>query len=50
MADVILRMTWFRGNDREGENNQLFLILASWRHFRPLVATMIQLAISRQRE
>ena len=51
MADVILRMTWFRGNDREGENNQLFLILGIVAAIlAPLVATMIQLAISRQRE
>lgn len=51
MADVILRMTWFRGNDREGQNNQLFIVLGIVAAIlAPLVATMIQLAISRQRE
>jgi heat shock protein HtpX len=51
IADVILQMTWFRSNDREGENNQLFLILGIVAAIlAPIVATMIQLAISRQRE
>lgn len=51
LADIILHMTWFRSNDNEGQNNAAFMaaglvaaILA------PLIATMIQLAISRQRE
>ena len=50
LADIILRLTWFRGDD-ESENNQLFffagLVAAI---LAPLVATLIQLAISRQRE
>lgn len=49
-ADIILRMTWFRSNDREN-NNQVVLILAIVAAIlAPLVATMIQLAISRRRE
>jgi heat shock protein HtpX len=49
MADVILRMTWFRGNSRE--NNQMLMLLGLVAAIlAPLVATMIQLAISRQRE
>jgi heat shock protein HtpX len=53
MADVILRMTWFRGNgrrDRE-EGGQILLLLGIVAAIlAPIVATMIQLAISRQRE
>lgn len=50
-ADIMLRMTWFRGNDREEDNNQIFFILGVVAALlAPLVATMIQLAISRQRE
>ncbi|HSX36919.1 MAG TPA: M48 family metalloprotease [Patescibacteria group bacterium] len=50
IADVMLRLTWFRGNDRE-ENNQAFFLLGIVAAIlAPLVATLIQLAISRQRE
>jgi heat shock protein HtpX len=51
IADVIFQLTWFRGNDRNNQNNQLFFffgIIAAI--LAPLIATMIQLAISRQRE
>jgi heat shock protein HtpX len=49
IADIILRMTWFRNNDRETPPilyaaGIVAAILA------PLVATLIQLAISRSRE
>lgn len=50
LADIIIRLTWFGGGDRE-ENNQLFLILGIVAAIlAPIVATMIQLAVSRQRE
>jgi len=49
IADIMLRMTWFRNDDREG--NQLTLILGIVAAIlAPLVAMMIQLAVSRQRE
>jgi len=50
LADVILRMTWFR--DRDNENNNQVLMLAGIvaAIIAPLVATLIQLAISRKRE
>lgn len=50
IADVILRMTWFR-DDRE-ENNNPYVMVAGIAAaiLAPLVATMIQLAISRNRE
>ena len=51
IADVILRMTWFRSNDREENGGQaLALIGIVAALLAPLVATLIQLAVSRQRE
>jgi heat shock protein HtpX len=52
IADILLRMTWFRGSDRENNSGgQVFLILGIvGAILAPLVATMIQLAISRKRE
>lgn len=52
IADILLRLTWFRGNDRENNGGgQVFLILGIvGAILAPLVATMIQLAISRKRE
>lgn len=51
LADFILRMTWFR-NDRDNENNSPVLLAAGIvaAIIAPVVATMIQLAISRKRE
>lgn len=50
IADVILRMVWFRGNDREN-NNQVFFILGIVAAIlAPIIASLIQLAISRRRE
>jgi heat shock protein HtpX len=51
IADVLLRMTFFRGDRENNENNQLFLIIGIIAAIvAPLIATLIQLAISRQRE
>ncbi len=50
LADVMIRLTWFGGGDRD-ENNQTFIILGIIAAIlAPLVATLIQLAVSRQRE
>ena len=50
IADIILRLTWFGGGDRD-ENNQVFMILGIVAAIlAPIVATLIQLAVSRQRE
>jgi heat shock protein HtpX len=50
IADVFLRLTWFRSDDRNN-NNQIFLIMGIiGAVLAPLVATLIQLAISRKRE
>src|SRR5581483_3245906 len=50
IADIMLRMFWFRDNDRE-EGSPIFFALGILAAIlAPIVATMIQLAISRQRE
>lgn len=49
VADVMLRLTWF-SNDRE-EDNQVFFILGIVAAIlAPFIASLIQLAVSRQRE
>jgi heat shock protein HtpX len=51
LADIMLRMTWFRDRDDDNGGNQLFFIIGIvGAILAPLVATMIQLAISRRRE
>lgn len=50
IADFIMHMVWFRGNDREN-NNQVFLIAGILAAIlAPIIASLIQLAISRRRE
>jgi heat shock protein HtpX len=51
LADFILQMTWFRNRDDEGNNNQALMLLGIVAAIvAPLIATLIQLAISRKRE
>ena len=54
IADIMLRMAWFGGGDRRdngGQNNQIFFILGIVAAIlAPIIATLIQLAISRRRE
>lgn len=51
LADIMLRLTWFRGDDDNNSGNSLFFIVGIvGAILAPLVATMIQLAISRRRE
>lgn len=51
IADIILRMTWFRNNDNENNSNPyLFIAGIVAAILAPLVATLIQLAVSRNRE
>src|SRR3989344_8249632 len=47
LADVILRMAWFGDDD---DNSAFFLVGIVAAILAPIVATLIQLAISRQRE
>jgi heat shock protein HtpX len=50
ISDIIIRIVWF-GGDRDRENNGAFLVLGILAAIlAPIVATMIQLAVSRQRE
>jgi heat shock protein HtpX len=53
LADIMLRITWFGGGDSDDDSggNALFFVLGlAAAILAPLIATMIQLAISRQRE
>lgn len=50
LADMLLRFTWFRSGDRENNNQVMLALGIVGAILAPLVATMIQLAISRRRE
>ncbi|MHB1865297.1 MAG: M48 family metallopeptidase [Candidatus Saccharimonadales bacterium] len=51
LADIIIRIVWFRGDERDAANNQIFLIMGIVAAIlAPFVAMFIQLAITRQRE
>ncbi len=51
LADILLRMTFFRSNDSENNNGSIFFALGIVAAIlAPIVAMAIQLAISRQRE
>ncbi len=51
LSDFFLRSMWYGGRDREGKGNQLFMILALVAAIlAPIVAMLIQLAVSRRRE
>ena len=51
LADMMLRATWFRDNDNEGDSNSLFFIVGIIAALvAPLIAWLIQLSISRKRE
>lgn len=51
LADIILRMTWFRSSDNRSESNTFTLVLGvAAAILAPLVAALIQAAVSRQRE
>jgi heat shock protein HtpX len=51
IADFMLRMTWFRSDDDDESTNPIFLIIGIIAAIlAPLIASLIQLAISRRRE
>jgi len=50
IADIILRLTWFSDRDDDNRNPYIFIIGIVAAIISPLVATLIQLAISRKRE
>lgn len=50
-ADIILRMAWFRDRDNDSNSNQIFFIIGIVAAIlAPIIASLIQLAISRKRE
>jgi heat shock protein HtpX len=50
IADVMLRMTWFRDDDDDNGNSLFFILGIIAAILAPLIASLIQLAISRKRE
>jgi heat shock protein HtpX len=50
IADIIIRMTWFRSGDRENNNQAIMILAIVAAIIAPIVATLIQLAVSRRRE
>ncbi len=50
LADFMLRLTFFRGDDDDSGNSLFFILGLAGAILAPLVATLIQLAISRRRE
>lgn len=50
IADMIMRMFWFGGNDREERNPTLMILGIVAAILAPFVAFLVQMAVSRQRE
>ena len=50
MADILIRMTWFRGGDNRNSSGIFIIVGIVAAILAPLIASMIQLAISRKRE
>lgn len=51
LADFFMRSMWFSGNDRESKNNQVFIVVGIvFAILSPIIATLIQLSVSRKRE
>lgn len=50
IADIMLHMAWFRDSDDNNSSGLFFLVGILGAILAPLIATMIQLAISRKRE
>ena len=51
IADIILRMFWWNGRDRDNQSSPIFLVLGLVAAIlAPFVAMLVQLAVSRRRE
>jgi heat shock protein HtpX len=51
IADILLRMMWWGGDDRDRNASPIFIVLGiAAAILAPIVATFVQLAVSRQRE
>jgi len=51
ISQMFLRSMWFRGNDREGKGNAIFILIGLvLAIIAPIVVQLVQLAVSRKRE
>jgi heat shock protein HtpX len=51
MADIMLRMAWYGGDDDDSSSSSIFFVVGIiGAILAPIIATMIQLAVSRRRE
>ena len=50
MADFFMRSLWFRDRDDRGSNNVMILVGVALAILTPIIATLLQLAVSRKRE
>ncbi len=51
LSDFFMRSMWFGGRDRESRGNTIFVVLAIVAAIlAPIIATLIQLSVSRRRE
>ncbi len=50
IADMLLRMMWFRDDDRESNNSIMLIVGIIAAILAPFVAMLVQLAVSRRRE
>lgn len=50
IADILLRMLWFGGDNRDNRNPVMMILVIAAAVLAPLVALLVQLAVSRQRE
>jgi heat shock protein HtpX len=50
LADILLRMTWFRDNDNKNDSGLIVVVGIAAAIIAPLIAALIQLAVSRKRE
>ena len=51
ISEIFLRSLWFKGEDRDGKGNVIFIIIAvALAILAPIIVQLVQLAISRNRE
>jgi Zn-dependent protease with chaperone function len=49
ISEIFLRSLWFKGNDREGKGNVLFILIGiALAILAPIVVYFVQLSISRK--
>jgi heat shock protein HtpX len=50
IADILLRMTWFRDNDNSNDSGVIVLVGIAAAIIAPVIAVLIQMSVSRKRE